>query len=215
MVLCLKGETMRESMVSRFTARKFSYGGVLLALLMAAAVPTFSQDSKGVETLDATAMGTSTQMGHTVGIKLTIFSYSTDADRQVLVDAFNKGQHQGLVKALQDMKPVGRIAIPGTLGYDVAYIRVVKTPTGRQIRFVTNRLIQFAEAYWNTQSQSFDLTAGQFDLNDADNKKSKGVLYPAAQLIVNKKGELQFDLRRNPWNLVNVIDWNGAGKQAQ
>jgi hypothetical protein len=206
---------MRYSMVSRFTAGKIGYGGLVFAVLLAVAIPASSQDNKGVETIDSTAMGTGTQLGHTVGIKVTIFRYSTDDDRQVLVDAFNKGQHQGLVKALGDMKPVGRIAITGTLGYDLAYVRVIKTPTGRQILFATNRLIQFAEAYYNTQSKSFDLTAGQFTLNDADNKKSGGVLYPAAQLIINKKGELQFDLRKNPWNLVNIIDWNGAGKQAQ
>jgi hypothetical protein len=215
MILNLKGETMIDSMVSRFTGRKIGYGSLVLAVLLATVIPTSSQDSKGVETLDATAMGTGTQMGHTVGIKVTIFRYSTDDDRQVLVTAFNKGQHQGLVKALADMKPVGRIAITGTLGYDLAYVRLVKTPTGRQIRFATNRLIRFGEAYWNSQSQAFDLTAGQFDLNDADGKKSNGVLYPAAQLIINKKGELQFDLRKNPWNLVNIIDWNGAGKPAK
>jgi hypothetical protein len=203
---------MIESKVPRFTTRKFGYGGLVLAVLLAAAVPVFSQGDKGVETLDATAMGTSTQMGHTVGIKLTIYRYSTDADRQVLVDAFKKGQQQGLVKALQDMKSVGRIAIPGTLGFDVAYIRLVKTPTGRQIRFATNRVIRFAEAYYNTTSTAYDLTAGQFDLNDADNKKSGGILYPASQLIINKQGELQFELRKNPWNLTNIIDWNGAGK---
>jgi hypothetical protein len=62
-----------------------------------------------------------------------------------------------------------------------------------------------------TQSQAFDLTAGEFDLNDKDTKKSTGVLYPASQLIINKKGELQFELRQNPWKLVNIIDWNGAG----
>jgi hypothetical protein len=206
---------MTDSMVPRFTSRKIGYGGLLLAVLLAVVIPTSSQDNKGVETIDSTAMGTGTQLGHSVGIKVTIFRYSTDDDRQVLVNAFKSGQHQGLVKALADMKPVGRIAITGTLGYDLAYVRLVKTPTGRQIRFATNRLIKFGEAYWNTQSQSFDLTTGQFDLNDADNKKSGGVLYPAAQLIINKKGELQFDLRKNPWNLVNIIDWNGAGKQAK
>jgi hypothetical protein len=215
MVLCLKGEMMIDSMVPRFTSRKIGYGGLLLAVLLAAVIPTSSQDNKGVETIDSTAMGTGTQLGHTVGIKVTIFRYSTDDDRQVLVNAFKSGQQQGLVKALGDMKPVGRIAITGTLGYDLAYVRLVKTPTGRQIRFATNRLIRFAEAYYNTQSKSFDLTAGQFDLNDADNKKSGGVLYPASQLIINKQGQLQFELRKNPWNLVNIIDWNGAGKQGQ
>jgi hypothetical protein len=196
-----------------FTARKFGYCGLLLAFLLSGVIHASSQDDKKIETIDATAMGTSTQLGHTVGVKITIYQYSTPEDRQVLVDAFKKGQQPGLVKALQNMKSVGRIAIPGTLGYDISYIALIPTPTGRKIRFVTNRVIQFAEAYYNTQSTAFDLTAGEFDLNDADNKKSAGVLYPAAQLIINNKGELQFDLRKNPWNLTNIIDWNGAGKQ--
>jgi hypothetical protein len=197
----------------RSTARKFSYSGLLVALLLAAAVPAISADDKPTETIDATAMGTSTQLGKTVSVKVTINQYSTQEDRQVLVAAFKKGQHQGLVKALQDMKPVGRIAITGTLGYDLSYIALIPSPTGRKIRFAANRWIRFGEAYNNTQSQSFDLTAGEFDLNDADNKKSSGVLYPASQLIINKQGQLQFELRQNPWKLVNIIDWNGAGKQ--
>jgi hypothetical protein len=204
---------MIDSKIQGSNARKFRYGGVLLALLLAAAVPAISADDKPTETIDAQAMGTSTQMGKNVGIKVIINRYSTQEDRQVLVDAFKKGQHQGLVKALQDMKPVGRIAITGTLGYDLSYIALIPSPTGRKIRFAANRWIRFGEAYHNTQSQSFDLTAGEFDLNDSDNKKSTGVLYPAAQLIINKQGQLQFELRQNPWKLVNIIDWNGAGKE--
>jgi hypothetical protein len=200
---------MIDRKVQYFRAWKFGYGSLLLALLLAAVIPGFAQ-----ETIDATARGTGTQMGHTVGIKLTINRYSTDEERQVLVDAFKNGQSQGLVKALENMKPAGRIAITGTLGYDLAYVRLVKTPTGRQIRFATNRLIRFGEAYYNSQSQAYDLTAGRIDLNDSDKNKSGGVLYPASQLIINKQGELQFELRKNPWNLVNIIDWNGAGKGA-
>jgi hypothetical protein len=188
-------------------ARKFGYGCFLLTLLLAAAIPAISQ----TETIDATAMGTSTQMGRMVSIKLTINKYSSPEDRQVLVDAFKKGQSPGLAKALEKMDSVGRIAITGTLGYDVAYIRVIPTPTGRTIRFATNRLIRFAEAYYNTQSKDFDLTFGEINIDDKDKKKNGGVLYPASQLIINKKGELQIELRQNPWKLVNIIDWNKAG----
>jgi hypothetical protein len=212
--LLLKDKTMTtHHKVPRFTARKFGYGGLLLAFLLSGIMQASSQDGRKIETIDATARGTSTQMGHTVSVKITIYQYSTPADRKVLVDAFNKGQHQGLVKALSDMKSVGRIAIPGTLGYDLSYIALIPTPTGRKIRFATNRLIQFSEAYYNSQSKAYDLTAGEFDLNDADTEKSTGVLYPAAQLIINKKGELQFELRKNPWQLVNIIDWNKAGSK--
>jgi hypothetical protein len=194
-------------------ARKFRYACLLLTLLLAAAVPAISADDRPAETIDAQAMGTSTQMGKNVGVKVIINRFSTQEDRQVLVDAFKKGQSQGLVKALQNMKPVGRIAVTGTLGYDLSYIALIPSPTGRKIRFATNRPIRFAEAYNNGPSTAYDLTAGEFDLNDSDKNKSGGVLYPAAQLIINKQGQLQIELRRNPWKLVNIIDWNGAGKE--
>jgi hypothetical protein len=201
---------------SRFppcTVRKFGYSGLLLALLLAAAIPAFSQDDRKTETIDATAMGTSTQMGQNVSVKVTINQFSTQEDRQILVDAFKKGQSKGLVDALTKMKPVGRIAITGTLGYDLSYIALIPSPTGRKIRFAANRPIKFGEAYNAGPSTAYNLTAGEIDLNDADKKKSSGVLYPAAQLIINKQGQLQFELRRNPWKLVNIIDWNSAGSK--
>jgi hypothetical protein len=52
-------------------------------------------------------------------------------------------------------------------------------------------------------------------LNDANKDKSTGVLFPACQLIINKKGELQFELRKNPRKLVNIIDWDKAGMETQ
>jgi len=196
--------------------RTWGYRGLLLAtLLLIAITPAPSQGNGKSATIDATAMGTSTQLGANVSVKIIINRFSTDEERQQLIAAFKQGQSPGLVKALSKMEPAGRIAITGTLGYDLAYIRLIKTPTGRQIRFATNRLIRFGEAYANTQSMAFDLTAGEIDLNDADKDKSSGVLYPASQLIINKKGELQFELRKNPWKLVNIIDWNKVGMEAQ
>jgi hypothetical protein len=210
-----KGQILvTDSKEPRPVARKFGYGSILLAtLLLAAAIPAISADDRKTETIDATAMGTSTQLGKTVSVKVTIYQFSTEADRQVLVEAFNKGQNQGLVDALSKMKAVGRIAIPGTLGYDLSYIALIPSPTGRKIRFAANRQIRFGEAYNNSRSMDYNLTAGEFDLNDSDKSKSMGILYPDSQLTINKKGELQFQLRKNSWNLVNIIDWNGAGSK--
>jgi hypothetical protein len=197
-----------------FTIRKFGYSRLVLATLLLTAVTLAnSQDERKVETIDATAMGTSTQLGKTVSVKLIISQFSTEEDRAVLVDAFKKGQNQGLVDALSKMKPVGRIAITGTVGSDVAYIRLVRTETGRKIRFATNRLIRFGEAYSNSRTIAYNLTAGEVDLNDSDKSKSAGVLYPASQLIINKDGQLEFQLNKNPWKLVNIIDWNQAGSK--
>jgi len=153
-------------------------------------------------------MGSSTQLGRIFGVKITIYEFSSPEDRDVLVQAFQKGQNDGLVNALEKMKSVGRIAIPGTLGYDLSFIREIVTPTGRTIRFVTNRKIAFGESYWDTQTKSFNLTAGEIRLNDKDKSKSEGVLFPAAQLIVNNEGELQWELNQNAWKLSNIIEWD-------
>ena len=132
-------------------ARRFALSGLLLiGLLTVGSAPAFSQKA---ETIEATAEGTGTQMGQVVNIRLTINDYSTLEERQILVQAFTKGQNQGLVNALTRMRAVGHISLTGTIGYDVSYIRLIPTPTGRKIRFVTNRQISFAEAWTDSQSQ--------------------------------------------------------------
>lgn len=183
---------------------------LVLGLMMVGSIPGFARDK--YETIDATAFGTSTQMGANVGVTLIIYEFSTAEDRQILVEAFQKGQNQGLVNALEKMRAVGRIKITGTLGYDVSFIRLIETPTGRKIRFITNRQIRFGEVYADSQSQSFNLTGGELDLNDQDKSKSSGVLYPAAQLTINKDGELQLELNQNAWRLSGIIDWKGTAE---
>lgn len=179
---------------------------LLVGLLLIASVPGFAQRGT-TETIDATAMGSSTQLGRNFGVKIIIYEFSSPEDRDILVQAFQQGQNNGLVNSLEKMKSVGRITIPGTLGYELSYIREILTPTGRTIRFVASRKIAFGESYWNSQTKSFNLTAGELNLNDQDKSKSEGILFPAAQLIVNKEGELQFELNQNPWKLVNIIEW--------
>lgn len=184
--------------------------GVVLAMLSIGVLPFFSRDRVKPETIEASATGTGTQLGAVVGVSLEIYEYSSPDDYQLLVTAFEKGQNQGLVNALTRMKAVGHCSITGTLGYDVSFIKMIPTPTGRKIRFITNRQLKFGEVWADSQTTAFNLTAGEFDLNDQDKHKSTGVLYPAAQLAIDKEGKLQFQLNQNPWTLVDVIDWKGT-----
>jgi len=160
-----------------------------------------------IETIDTQAYGTSTQLGKQHEVKIFIYTFSTQQDWRVLMDAFREGGNDGMVTALSKMKAVGHIQMAGTPGYDLVYIHEALTPTGRQIQFVTNRRITFREAYHDTRSQSYNVTAGQINLLEENKSKSDGFLYPAAQLGINQDGQLQFDLTRNPWRLSNVIDW--------
>ena len=189
-------------------ARIVSGAVLLMGLWMVSSKVGFARDK--YETIDAQAYGTGTQLGATIGVTLNIYEFSTPADKQILVEAYEKGQNQGLANALQRMKAVGHVEITGTLGNDCSYIKMIPTPTGRKIVFLTNRQIRFREAYYDTQSMSFNLTAGIIEINDQDKSKSTGVMYPAAQLIVDKQGELQWDLRENAWKLSDIIDWKGT-----
>jgi hypothetical protein len=191
--------------------QKLAVGGLLLTFLLSlGASSTFSQDRSKPETIEATAQGTDTQSGREFAVTLIIYEYSPRADKQILIDAFQNGKDQGLYNALSKMKAVGRIAITGTIGFDVSYIHMTPTPTGRKILFVTNRLLRFGEVYWDTRSSSYNLTAGEIEVNDVDKTKSTGFLYPEAELVIDKQGELRWNLVGNPWKLVDVIDWKGT-----
>jgi hypothetical protein len=193
-----------NSTTTKFAIKSLAFAGIL----MIGTLPGFARDK--YETIDAQAFGTGTQLGQNIGVTLNIYEFSTPADRVILAQAFEKAQNQGLVTALQRMKAVGHVEITGTLGYDCAYIKMTPTPTGRKIIFVTNRQIRFGEAWTDSQTMSFDLTAGELELNDQDKSKSTGTLYPAAQLILNKEGQLQLDLLQNAWRLTDIIDWKGT-----
>ena len=97
---------------------------LLIILLMISTVAAFGQRGSA-ETIDATAFGTSTQMGRNFGVKIIIYEFSSPEDRDILLQAFQKSQNDGLVNSLEKMKSVGRITIPGTLGFDLSFIREI------------------------------------------------------------------------------------------
>ena len=65
------------------------------------------------------------------------------------------------------------------------------------------------EAWSDSPTQSFNLTCGEIDINTQDKSKSTGVLYPAAQLTIDKDGQLAFELNEIR-RLAGIIDWAGT-----
>jgi hypothetical protein len=205
------GREMSQITNSAFRGHSLAIGSLtLICLFSLGSSSAFSQEKSKPETIEATARGTETQVGEEFPVTLTIYEYSTQADKQILTEAFQNGKDQGLFNALSKMKAVGHIAVTGTLGYDVSYIQETSTPTGRKIRFVTNRLLRFGEVYRDSRSTSYNLTAGEIDINDADKSKSTGTFYPEAELAIDKQGELQYNLVGFPWQLVGIVDWKGT-----
>jgi hypothetical protein len=176
--------------------------------LLLATFEVGAQDKPKRETIQATAMGQQRASGKTFHVTVNIESYSTPEDQKALIDAFNAGGHNLLVKTLSKMKSKGRVAITGTLGYQIAYIRSFPTENGRTIRLVTDRPIQFKEAYINGRTKDYDLSAVEITLN-ADPKQSDGSLIVAGKFKIDKNQQVYFEsYDSGPWRLVNIMERN-------
>ena len=154
--------------------------------------------------IQAQAMGQSTQLGQTFAVDLIIEEFSTPEEQKGLIEAFNAKKNEGLTNALSKMKSKGHMAITGTLGYDVSYIRQFDLPDGSvKLRLVTDRPIRFGEAWSDSRSMDYSLSGVEVILSP-DEKKNSGTLVPLCQLKLDKENQLQLELYQNPWKLVNV-----------
>jgi hypothetical protein len=156
-------------------------------------------------TIQATAMGTSTQMGKILQVNIHIDRFSTQDDRKALIDAFKRSGQDGLVSVLEDMKPKGRVRFAsGGVGNDVKYIIELPAETGRKFRLVTDRNLGFGELYAGTRSK--DYSVGAIELVLTPDGKGSGTVLPACRLTVNKKKQqVEVETYQNPWNLTNFI----------
>jgi hypothetical protein len=183
--------------------------GALLGFGLLVSMAASSQERSKPEIIQGVITGTGLQAGQLTNFTLVIYEFSTPDDKQVLVDAFKKSQNVGLFNALSKMRAVGRVAITGTLGYDVKYIRWFPTPSGRSIRFITDRKISMGEAWADSRSEQYDLSGGTLEMDDKEMKKSSGVVYGAAQLVM-KDGEPTIEVANDPWKVASIRDNKGT-----
>ncbi|MFN8009609.1 MAG: hypothetical protein U0V70_21765 [Terriglobia bacterium] len=158
--------------------------------------------------IDCVAFGTQTQMGKTFNVKIIINEFSEPSDRDILLEAFKKAGNQGVYNAVTKMQSKGRLSMPGTVGYDVNYVREITSASGRTIRMVTNRPISIGEVWSNSRSKGYDLSIIEINLSNDKDTKPKGTLLPAARLRIDKKtGEIELETYKFPWRLDNVVVW--------
>jgi hypothetical protein len=186
----------------------FSIAVAAMAIFLPVALKVYAQDKPKRETIQATAMGQLTAAGKTFHVTVNIESYSTPGDQKMLIDAFASGGHDALVNTLSKMKSKGRVAITGTLGYQIAYIRSFPTENGRTIRLITDRPIKFAEAYASTRSRDYDLSGMEINIAQ-EQKNSDGSLIVAGKFKVDKSQQVSFEsYGSGPWKLVNIMERN-------
>jgi len=185
--------------------RTFRGQAFLASLLLLFIGMRMSAQLQGPMTIQATAMGTSTQLGKIYNVNIHIEGYSTDDDRQTLIQAFNKKGRDGLVDALYGMKPKGRVRFAsGGVGNDVKYIFELPSKNGRMLRLVTDRWVSIGEH--RNMTRSTDYAVGIIELHLTPDGKGTGTLLPACRITMNtKKKQLEVETYQNPWKLTHFI----------
>ncbi len=176
---------------------------VFLFVLLAGIGTTLQ--AQGRMTIQATAMGTSTQMGQIYSVNILIEQFSTPDDRKALIDAFQRSGQDGLVDALDHMQPKGRVRFAsGGVGNDVKYI--IELPSengGRRFRLITDRNISVAEQRRSNRIEEYNV--GAIELVLTPDGKGSGTVLPACKLTVNKKTQqIEIETYQNPWKLTNI-----------
>jgi len=173
-------------------------------LLLLMAIGTMAQAQKRM-TIQATAMGTSTQLGKIYNVNIIIEQFSTPADQKALIEAFKRSGQDGLVNVLEDMRPKGRVRFAsGGVGNDVKYIIELPSDKGRRFRLVTDRYLSFGALYYNPRSNDYNV--GAIELTITPDGKGSGTVLPACRLTMDKKTQqVEIETYQNPWNLSNFI----------
>lgn len=135
---------------------------VAFSLLLCSALLSFSpavstQTLGQAETFTASAIDINT--GRTGRVDISVTRWSTAAERdRLLATLFKKGQDE-LVRTLQDMRPVGRLYSPGSIGYDLRYSEQRRGPDGeRVIVLATDRPMSFWELVNQPRSADYPFT---------------------------------------------------------
>ena len=117
----------------------------VFALVFSLTPPVSAQTMGQPEEFSAGAIDINS--GRTGSIAINVDRWSTAAEREKLVGSLLEKGPDDLLKMLQDMKPVGRIRTPDSIGYELRYAQQRPGPDGgRDLVIVTDRPISYWEA---------------------------------------------------------------------
>jgi len=119
-------------------------------------------------------------------IQITIDRWSSEAERNALIDAFDSKGQDGLLNALERMKPTGYIKLPNTLGYDLRFTREIRNPDGgRRIIVGTDRRMTASEEVNKPITTDYPFTIIELRVNKAN--VGEGRLSALTKIKTNKK----------------------------
>src|SRR5215216_2057488 len=148
--------------------------------------------------------------GQTGPVQISVTRWSTPDERKTLTQTlFKKGQ-DALLDSLRDMRSVGRIYTPGSIGYDLRYAEQRTLPEGgREIIFATDRPMSFWELTNRPRSAQYPFTWVQFKVRP--DGTGEGKLAIAARITGEEADDLieVEDFAISPVRLQNIKSRKG------
>ncbi len=144
--------------------------------------------------------------GRTSTIDITVDAYTTDEDRQdlleVVADAGRRSRK--LPKALRKQDKVGWIRVGQSLSWDLRYAREWERDGHRSLILATDRPVSMGEAMTSARSRDYGVSIVQLEL-DAEGK-GEGVIMVGTDVYIDEEtGQLTLEhLGTQPVRFTNV-----------
>ena len=173
------------------TTYRFGFGALVALVLMCVfgwySGPGLAQTLGEAEQFSAHFIDLNT--GRSGPIQISVTRWSTQGEQRVLRQSlFKKGQ-DGLLDAVRDMRSVGRIYTPGSIGYDLRYAEMRTLPEGaREIILATDRPMSFREIVERPRSADYPFTWVQFKIQR--DGTGQGKLAVAARIVGEEADDL-------------------------
>jgi len=172
--------------------------GVVAGLAVLIAVAPLAEGKKRkkveyTERLSARVLSMGTlATGATGTADVAISAWTSDEDRERLLEVLVEQGSEALVEALREEERVGFVRFAATRAWDLHYAREHKVDGGRVIIFATDRPIGFGEAMYNARSLEHNLLVGRINLPDEG--EGDGFLAVGVEVVVNaEKGTLELE----------------------
>jgi hypothetical protein len=176
-------------MICSVSIRRTAAASALTAGLAVASTLTLAQTSGTPERFTAMAVNMSNVGRSGAGtIDIAVDRWSTDAERDRLLTVLMEKGADKLLDVLRDMRRVGYIRSPNSLGYDLHYARRTPLPDGgERVVLATDRPIGFWEAVNRPRSIDYPFTIIELHLN-ADGE-GEGKLSIATKIAADKESK--------------------------
>lgn len=145
-----------------------------------------------------------TTRAQTSPVDITITRWSTDADRDRLIEILKSKGQDAMLEALQKMPVVGYINTPGSLRYDLHFARQLPQPEGgRRIVLGTDRYIGSWEAANRPRTVDYPFTIIELQVDRNGQGKGWASLY--TKVTATDAGNIELENFTNEPVMLNDV----------